>query len=134
MRAVRLRCIARALGTIALGLLVHERGHALGPVAQDVAGDALWAMMIVWWVSALTPHSARLTRTAIALAVCVAVEMSQLSHAPMLMTLRATRLGVLVLGSGFDSRDLAAYAFGVTVAGVIDALLFQRPSAATPDD
>ena len=128
MQAIRLRYIACALGTIVLGLLVHERGQALGRVAQDVAGDALWAVMIVWWVSAATPHSARLTRTAIALAVCVAVELSQLSHAPILMTLRATRLGVLVLGSGFDARDLAAYAFGIAVAALIDVLLFRRSS------
>jgi hypothetical protein len=44
---------------------------------------------------------------------CFAVEFSQLIHLPMLDALRRTTLGYLVLGSGFDRRDLAGYAGGV---------------------
>lgn len=53
---MRRACVALALGTIAVGLMVHGRGEALGPVARDVVGDALWAAMIFWWVSAAAPH------------------------------------------------------------------------------
>ena len=35
--------------------------------------------------------------------------MSQLYHTPTLDAIRATQAGQLVLGSGFDPRDLAAY-------------------------
>lgn len=124
-----------ALGTIAVGLLVHGRGEALGPVARDVVGDALWAAMIFWWVSFATPRSPRLIRAAIALLVCATVEVSQLSHAPILVTLRSTRLGALVLGSGFDPRDLASYALGVVAAVILDARLVRaarRQPAAHP--
>ena len=93
---------------------------------QDVLGDALWAAMILWWISAVAPERSRPTRSAIALLVCMAVELSQLSHAPLLDTVRATRIGALVLGSGFDLRDLGAYTLGIIVATFLDARLTRR--------
>ena len=107
----------------------------MGPVARDVVGDALWAAMIFWWVSFATPRSPRLIRAAIALLVCATVEVSQLSHAPILVSLRATRFGALVLGSGFDPRDLVSYALGVVAAAILDTRLFRaarRPPVAIP--
>ena len=110
--------VAAALGTIVLGLLVYLRGSLLGPVARDVLGDALWAMMIAWWLGALVPHARLVPRSAIAYAVCAAVEFSQLYHTPTLDSIRATPIGHLVLGSGFDVRDLFAYALGVVMAAL----------------
>lgn len=111
---------ALALITIAVGLLVHFAGGVIPPVARDVAGDALWAIMITWIVSTIVPSVVPLTRGVIALAICWAVELSQLYHAPMIDAWRATTAGRLVLGSGFDPRDLAAYAAGVVVALFLD--------------
>jgi Protein of unknown function (DUF2809) len=124
--ATRRTYVAMALGTIAVGLVVHTRGNALGAVARDVVGDALWAAMMFWWISSVVPRSSRPARVAIALLVCAAVEVSQLSHASLLMTLRETRLGALVLGTGFDSRDLVSYTCGVAVAAIIDTRLLSR--------
>jgi len=115
--------LALALGTIAAGLAVHLGGAALGPVARDFVGDALWGMMVAWWVGAAAPGARLRTRAAVALGLCFAVEVSQLYHAPALDALRATRAGHLVLGSGFDPRDLAAY-----LAGVAAAVLLERAS------
>ncbi len=112
-----------AIVTIAIGLLVHLRGGALGPVVQDVLADAMWAMMIAWWAGVCAPRSHLVMRSAAALAVCVVVELSQRYHTPMLDAVRATRVGHLILGSGFDPRDLAAYAIGVGVAAYLDARL-----------
>jgi hypothetical protein len=112
----RLPFIALAVGTIALGLVVRRAGAALGPTARDILGDVLWATMITWWVGALAPRALLRTRGLVALAICFAVETSQLVHAPALDALRGTTAGQLVLGSGFDPRDLAAYALGVLVA------------------
>jgi hypothetical protein len=103
--------VASALATIALGLAVHLGGKRLPPPVRDVVGDALWATMLTWWVSALWPRLARGRRAALSLGICFAV--SQLYHAPGLDAVRRTTLGHLVLGSGFDPRDLAAYALGV---------------------
>jgi hypothetical protein len=115
-----------ALVTIAVGLLVHLRGTALAPAVRDVSGDALWATMIMWLVSTLTPASRTAARGAAAYAICVVVEVSQLYHAPTVDAIRATFIGRLVLGSDFDVRDLAAYAVGVASAMLLDAALIVR--------
>ena len=93
---------------------------------RDVIGDALWAIMVTWWVSALWPRLAGGGRAALALGICYAVELSQLYHTPGLDAVRGTRLGHLVLGSGFDLRDLAAYALGVLGAVVIERTAASR--------
>src|SRR4051812_27902021 len=80
----RVAFIALALGTIAVGLVVHRHGSALGPRTRDVLGDALWAMMIAWWIAALAPRVGLFARGAVALAICFAVETSQLIHTPAL--------------------------------------------------
>jgi len=125
--------LASACATIAAGLAVHLRGAALGPVARDVLGDALWAMMIAWWAGALAPGARLAARSAVAYAVCACVEVSQLYHAPALDAVRATTLGHLVLGSGFDPRDLVAYGAGVALAAALEATVAasrRRPRAA----
>ncbi|HEY6827354.1 MAG TPA: DUF2809 domain-containing protein [Gemmatimonadaceae bacterium] len=127
----RVRYVALALVTIVLGLLVHLRGTALGPRAQDATGDALWAMMIVWWLSALAPAVRRVARGAIAFGVCAGVELSQLYHGSTIDAIRATTVGHLVLGSGFDPRDLAAYAIGVAGALLLDVGFFRETALTT---
>jgi hypothetical protein len=122
----RLWYLALAIGTIELGLFVHVRGTALSAVARDMLGDALWAVMILWCVSVVAPSARPMTRAAVALALCWAVEASQLYHAPTVDALRATTAGHLVLGSGFDPRDLAAYAAGVLTAALLEAAVSRR--------
>ena len=118
--------IALALGTIALGLTVHWRGAALGPMLQDLLGDALWAAMIAWWIGAVAPGASLRLRSIAALALCVGVEVTQLYHTPQLDALRATTAGHLVLGSAFDSRDLVAYALGVCAAALLERAVARR--------
>ena len=122
----RVRYIALTLVTIIIGLLVHMKGAALGSTARDVLGDALWATMIAWLVSAVVPTALMVSRMISAYFVCVAVEVSQLYHTPALDALRATFVGHLVLGSGFDPRDLAAYALGIAFAALFESLVFRR--------
>jgi hypothetical protein len=117
-----------ALGTIVVGLFVHLRWESLGPIMRDVLGDVLWAAMIAWAIGAVAPGVLLLRRSVAAYSACVVVEVSQLYHAPALDALRATRAGHLVLGSGFDARDLVAYAGGVATAAVLETILF--PSVA----
>ena len=124
----RLRAIyiVLALVTITVGLLVHLRGTVLDPVVRDATGDALWAAMVTWGVGALAPVARPVTRGAAAYAVCLGVEVSQLYHAPAIDAVRATLVGTLVLGSGFDLRDLAAYAVGVASAVLLDVAFIVR--------
>lgn len=116
----RMTYVALAAGTIALGLWVHRGGTALGPVAQDILGDALWAAMTSWWVGAAVPGGRVMARSAAALGICVAVELSQLVHTPAIDAMRQTTHGHLVLGSGFDAHDLASYALGVSAAALLE--------------
>jgi hypothetical protein len=118
----RLSYAVLACATIAVGLLVHLYGAGLGPKSRDVLGDVLWAAMIVWWLGVLAPRASLRNRAIAALAICVAVELSQLYRSPMVDALRATMLGELALGSGFDPRDLAAYAAGVLAAVVVERI------------
>lgn len=118
--APRVRYLALAATTIVIGLVIHWGTATMNPAARDVLGDALWAAMIMWLVSAAVPAVRLIARSAIALAICVVVELSQLLHTPALDALRSTTLGHLVLGSGFDPRDLVAYAGGVCVAAIVD--------------
>ncbi len=116
MTGARVRFVALALATIVVGLLVHRGGVPLPGAARDVAGDALWAMMIAWWVGAILPGAPMGRRAGAALGICALVEASQLYHSPVLDGWRQTVPGHLVLGSDFDPRDLAAYAAGVLAA------------------
>src|SRR6185437_989639 len=118
----RLMFVAAAFATMLLGLWVHRGGLALPPAPRDVAGDALWATMIAWGTSAILPTWSAHWRAGIAFLGCSSVEVSQLVHTPLLDAWRATTLGQLVLGSGFDVRDLAAYAVGIALAVVIERI------------
>src|SRR6185437_1130159 len=122
----RLAFVALAVGTIALGLIVHWRGTLLPATLRDVLGDALWAMMIGWWIGALVPNARLASRAGLALAICWIVEVSQLYHAPLLDAWRRTTPGQLILGTGFDLRDLGAYAVGVLAAAVFELSVRRR--------
>jgi hypothetical protein len=122
----RVTYLALALTTIVVGLVVHFGGRVLAPAARDILGDALWAAMIVWWVGVIAPRANPPTRYGIAYAICAVVELSQAYHTPGLDAARANRLGQLVLGSGFDPRDLIAYAIGVGAAALLDATIIRR--------
>ena len=105
---------------MAAGLIVHWGGTGLPSGLRDGLGDALWAMMIAWGVGALMPATQPGRRAAVALALCWAVEFSQLYHSPMVDGWRRTTVGELVLGTGFDVRDLGSYAIGVLVTAGVD--------------
>lgn len=115
----RARYVTLALITIAAGLVLHRYGGVLKPSLRDFLGDVLWAMMIAWWLGALSPESPVITRTLAAIAICFGVEASQLIHFPLVDSPRATTIGQLTLGSGFDPRDLVAYVLGVVISAML---------------
>jgi hypothetical protein len=117
---VRLAYVALAFGTIVLGLTVHLHGDVLGPRSRDLVGDAIWAAMIAWLVAAIVPRFSLRARSVWAVAICFAVEVSQLYHTPALDMLRHTTVGQLTLGTGFDPRDLLAYIVGVLAAAFLE--------------
>jgi hypothetical protein len=131
-RRPRLLFVLLAAATIGAGLVVHRSGDVLPDAARDVLGDALWAVMMAWWVGAAIPRARLLTRGSVALAVCWIVEFSQLYHTPAIDRIRGTTLGHLMLGVDFDPRDLAAYAAGVVAAICLERLVVISVSPTRP--
>jgi hypothetical protein len=113
---------------VALGLASRRYPNAFPLLFARYGGDALWAGMVFWLVALLSPARTTVRVAAVALAIAVGVEVSQLYHAPWIDAIRDTRPGGLVLGHGFLWSDLASYAVGVALAGMLDALLL-RPTA-----
>src|SRR4051812_24969052 len=98
----RAQFVTLTAATIAAGLAVHFPRSALGGAVQHLAGDALWAAMIVWLIGVIGPVISVSMRAAVALVLSFAVEFSQRIHFPALDALRHTTAGLLVLGNGFD--------------------------------
>ncbi|MFB9074770.1 DUF2809 domain-containing protein [Citricoccus parietis] len=129
----RTRCLllgAAVPVTIALGLGIRALSTAAwtGP-----AGDTLYAVLIYLLVAILLPARPRVLAAGLALTVCLAVELLQLTGL-------SAELGALwaplrlVLGTTFGFADLVAYAGGVALAYAADRLFgvgFSR-AARTP--
>ncbi len=119
----RIVVAALALATIGVGLAVH--GLFDGTIG-DIAGDALYAVLVYLLAALLLPRARRRWPALIAVAVCTGVELLQLTGLPHAWASAFPPIG-LVLGSGFDPRDLVVYAVAAVAASVVDTAL----SAAT---
>ena len=101
---------------IVLGLTTHVVG---GGQLADLAGDALYAVMIYLVVAFVFARLNVFIVGASALAVCTLIEVFQLTGLPGLWAESFWPVR-LILGVGFDALDLAAYAAGVVIASVCD--------------
>ena len=119
----RLLYLALLLLTIALGLATRQGPWLFPGFVATYAGDALWAAAVYWLLAILRPRARTRVLAAVAGGLSLAVEVSQLYHAPWIDAVRATRPGALVLGHGFLWSDLACYATGIGLAALLDTLL-----------
>jgi Protein of unknown function (DUF2809) len=109
---------------VCLGLVIHSSGE--GAVA-DFVGDALYAVMmylVVAWVGVRvrTPVIGL-----IALAICAAIEVLQLTGVPAALAVLVP-VSQLFFGTGFDPLDLLAYAVGAAVSLILDNAI-RKPQA-----
>jgi hypothetical protein len=116
---------------IAAGLGSRGFGASLPRFVATYAGDTLYATMVVIGLAILATRwpTARLVGTALALSV--AIEISQLYHAPWIDAIRRTTPGALGLGYGFLWSDLACYLAGVVLGGALDAALSRARAGRT---
>jgi len=88
---------------------------ALGSVAYEV----FWILLLVFWMPTLSPLWAAIpVGTAKPNAICIAtcaLEVLQLWQHPVLLAMRATLIGRLVLGNTFTWTDFPAYFVGSAV-------------------
>ncbi|HEV7402699.1 MAG TPA: DUF2809 domain-containing protein [Chthoniobacteraceae bacterium] len=117
--ALRLSPLLAAGATIALGLLWRSHRLPLPPSVAKYGGDVLWALMVFFLVRAASPRLSLRAGSAVALAFCWLIELSQLCRAPWIEAIRHTRLGHLLLGSTFNPPDLLAYAAGVGLGALL---------------
>lgn len=111
--------------TIITGLLVRKFDYLFPDLINTYAGDALWALMIYLMAGFLLPKHNALQIAFISLIFCFTIEASQLYHAEWIDSIRANKLGALVLGSGFLWTDMVAYNLGVGFAGTLELIIYK---------
>ncbi len=103
-----------------LGIGSRRYSRALPTFIAAYAGDTLWALAAFLGIGLILPRALTWTVACLAMAFSVAIETSQLYHAPWIDSIRQTTLGGLILGFGFLWSDLACYAVGVGLGVMID--------------
>ena len=110
-----------ALASI-LGIGSRRYAHALPGFIAAYAGDTLWALAAFLGIRLILPRASTRTVAMLAMAFSVAIELSQLYHAPWIDSIRHTTLGGLILGFGFLWSDLVCYALGVGLGVLVDVI------------
>lgn len=106
-----------------LGIGSRRYARVLPGFIAAYAGDTLWALAAFLGIRLIRPRASTWTVACLAMAFSVAIELSQLCHAPWIDSIRQTTLGGLILGFGFLWSDLACYAVGVGWGVMIDIAL-----------
>ena len=110
-----------------LGIGSRRYAHVLPGFIAAYAGDTFWALATYLGIGLILPRASTRTVACLAMAFSLAIEISQLYHAPWIDSNRQTTLGGLILGFGFLWSDLACYALGVSLGVVMDIWFFNRP-------
>ena len=85
----------------------------------------LWAVMIYWLVSAILRSWGITTAAGLSGLIATAVEFFKLYHAARVDAFRHTLPGIVLLGSIFSFRDIAAYWIAIALAAVLDSSVRQ---------
>lgn len=96
-----------------------------GGIIADAAGGVLYAILIYLLVAFVAPRWAGLKVAALALGICVVIELFQLTPIPATLGAAFPPLR-LVLGSTFVATDLIAYAVGAALGWLGDRLIRRR--------
>jgi D-alanyl-D-alanine carboxypeptidase len=123
-RVPRAVSVTFALVTVVAGLGVRA---LLPDAVGGPLGDTLYAVLLVWLVVLVVPAATSATAAALGLLASVVVEASHLTDVPttVLAQVPAARY---VLGTTFGLSDLAWYALGATLAGLLLAVVRPRPT------
>jgi hypothetical protein len=106
-----------------LGICSRRIASSLPGFIATYSGDTLWALAAFLGIGMVLPRASTRTIALLALALAVAVELSQLYHAPWIDSIRQTTLGGLILGFGFLWSDLACYAAGVGFGVILERVV-----------
>lgn len=107
---------------IPMGYSTRRMPHWYHSFIAEFGGDTLWATMFVFLFRAIWPKPALWKIALGTYLFCLAIEVSQLYHAPWIEGLRSTFLGRMLLGSGFLWSDWLCYLTGVILGWGIATL------------
>ncbi len=108
------------------GLGSRRYGAKLPAFLAAYTGDTAWSLAAFLVLRLLFQRLAMWHVAALATLISFGVEFSQFYHAPWIDAIRSTTLGALVLGWGFDPKDLACYTVGVGIGVMIETLATKR--------
>jgi hypothetical protein len=127
MMAIRRRNPLVQIALIALASLLgigsRRIAHLVPGFIAAYAEDTLWALAAFAGIGFLLPRASTRTVALLAMAFSIAIELSQLYHAPWIDSIRQTTLGGLILGYGFLWSDLACYAAGVGLGVILELIV-----------
>lgn len=124
-----------ALLVVVLGLVSRSSAVPAASFVGRYSGDTLWALLVYLLVRWLLPEQPVIRAALSAGLFALAVETSQLYHAPWLDAIRRTRPGHLVLGAGFLWSDLLCYSVGILIGALVERGWHHRmaqPNTAPP--
>jgi hypothetical protein len=124
-RRNRLLWLGLIIVVIVFGLASRAPALSLSRFLTSYVGDAAWALALFLGIGLLLPDLQTRNVGMMALAISLAVELSQLYHAPWIDAIRSATLGHLVLGSGFDPIDLLWYIAGVGIGTLCEIRIFR---------
>ena len=107
---------------VLMGIGSRHYPHILPRFIAAYAGDTLWALAAFLGIGLVLPRASTGKVALLAMFLSVAVELSQLYHAPWIDSIRQTTLGGLILGFGFLWGDLACYAAGIGVGVILERI------------
>jgi Protein of unknown function (DUF2809) len=113
---------------IGIGLLWRSKLLPLPYFVAKYGGDSLWALVVFLCLGFSFPRGSTTRMALLAVGFAWSIEFLQLYHAPWIDGIRSTRLGHLVLGSVFNSKDLLAYAVGVALGAWAERVIRLRHS------
>ncbi len=115
-----------AAGLVVVGIAVSRLDHPLA----DPVGDALYAMFVYALLAVVAPRARTLVLAAVAVGLCTAVELAQLTGVPAAIV-DAVPVARYALGTTFVATDLLAYAVGVALAAGVHAASRRRSAGRT---
>ncbi|MDP4146403.1 MAG: DUF2809 domain-containing protein [Bacillota bacterium] len=110
---------------IILGLGSRKYAGVMPSWVGEYAGDALWALMVFLGIGFIFKTWTTLKTALAAIVFSYIIEISQLYHAPWIDSIRATRLGGLILGFVFLWSDLVCYTIGILIGVILELFILR---------
>ncbi len=123
---LKLRNILICIGLIILGLASRKFQSYFPDFVNLYLGDAIWAMMVYYFLRTFFFSSEIWKHGLLSLAYCYLTEISQLYHSDWIESIRNTRIGGLILGFGFLWSDIVSYSLGILVACILEQFLLKK--------